>query len=87
VNSPVAGRADIFVAPNLEAGNILAKELLYLADAQVAGLVIGARVPIILVSRTDDPLAVLGSSALASLLTQSKATTEVSKEVEALAAV
>ncbi|MBA3914790.1 MAG: bifunctional enoyl-CoA hydratase/phosphate acetyltransferase [Acidobacteriales bacterium] len=70
VESPVAGKADIFVVPNLEAGNIFIKELLYFADAQVAGLVIGARVPVVLVSRTDDQLACLGSCALALLLSQ-----------------
>jgi len=69
VLSPVAGRADIFVAPDLEAGNILLKQLEYFAEAQVAGLVLGARVPIILVSRTDNTLAQLGSCALALLLT------------------
>ena len=69
VRSPVAGRADIFVAPDLEAGNILAKQLEYFAQAQVAGLVLGARVPIILVSRSDNTLAHLGSCALALMLT------------------
>lgn len=68
VLSPVAGRADIFMAPDLEAGNILIKQLEYFAEAQVAGLVVGARVPIILVSRADNPLAHLGSCALALLL-------------------
>ena len=48
--SPVAGRADVFVVPDLEAGNMLAKQLEYLAEAQVAGIVLGARVPIILTS-------------------------------------
>ena len=69
VLSAVAGRADIFVAPDLEAGNILLKQLEYFAEAQVAGLVLGARVPIILVSRTDNTLAHLGSCALALSLT------------------
>lgn len=66
--SPVAGRADIFVAPDLEAGNLLAKQLEYLADAQMAGIVLGARVPIILTSRADKTLARLGSCAIALLL-------------------
>jgi phosphate acetyltransferase/phosphate butyryltransferase len=66
--SPVAGRADIVVVPDLEAGNMLAKQLEYLADAQVAGIVLGARVPIILTSRADGPLARLASCALAALL-------------------
>ncbi len=66
--SPVAGQADILVVPDLEAGNMLAKQLEYLAEAQVAGIVIGARVPIMLTSRADGPLARLASCALASLL-------------------
>jgi phosphate acetyltransferase len=66
--SPVAGRADIFVVPDIEAGNMLAKQLEYLADAQVAGIVLGARVPIILTSRADGTLARLGSCAIALLL-------------------
>lgn len=69
VLSSVAGQADILVAPDLEAGNILVKQLEYFAEAQVAGLVLGARVPIILVSRTENTLAHLGSCALAVLLT------------------
>jgi phosphotransacetylase/acyl dehydratase len=66
--SPVAGQADILVVPDLEAGNMLAKQLEYLAEAQVAGIVLGARVPIILTSRADGPLARLASCALAVLL-------------------
>ncbi|WP_198115346.1 bifunctional enoyl-CoA hydratase/phosphate acetyltransferase [Massilia rhizosphaerae] len=66
--SPVAGQADILVVPDLEAGNMLAKQLEYLADAQVAGIVVGARVPIMLTSRADGPLARLASCALAALL-------------------
>jgi phosphotransacetylase/acyl dehydratase len=66
--SPVAGRADIFVVPDLEAGNMLAKQLEYLAEAQVAGIVLGARVPVILTSRADKTLARLGSCAIALLL-------------------
>ena len=46
INSPVAGQADILVAPNLESGNMIAKQLIYLAGAESAGIVIGARVPI-----------------------------------------
>jgi phosphate acetyltransferase/phosphate butyryltransferase len=70
--SPVAGRADIFVVPDLEAGNMLAKQLEYLAEAQVAGIVLGARVPIILTSRADQILARLGSCAIALLLARHK---------------
>jgi len=65
--SPVAGRPDILVAPDLEAGNMIAKQLEYLADAEMAGVVMGARVPIMLTSRADGPLARLGSAAIALL--------------------
>ncbi len=68
VVSPVAGKADIFLVPNLEAGNILAKQLEQLADAQLAGLVLGARVPIIINGRAENMIARLGSCALALLL-------------------
>jgi phosphate acetyltransferase len=66
--SAVAGAADILMVPDLEAGNMLAKQLEYLAGAQIAGIVLGARVPIILTSRADKTLARLGSSAIALLL-------------------
>ena len=65
--SPVAGDADILIAPDLEAGNILAKELVFLAGADTAGLVLGARVPIILTSRADDVASRVASCALAQL--------------------
>ncbi len=65
ITSPVAGRADILVVPDLESGNMLAKQLEYLANARTAGLVLGARVPIVLTSRADDALARLASCALA----------------------
>jgi phosphate acetyltransferase len=68
IRSPVAGQADIFVVPDIEAGNMLAKQLEYLAQAQLAGIVLGARVPIMLTSRADDTLARIGSCALAALL-------------------
>jgi phosphate acetyltransferase len=71
--SLVAGRADIFVVPDLEAGNMLAKQLEYLAEAEMAGIVLGARVPIILTSRADKTLARLGSCAIALLLARHKA--------------
>jgi phosphate acetyltransferase len=67
INSPVAGDADILVAPDLESANMIAKQLIYLAGAQAAGLVIGARVPIMLTSRADDNLARLTSCVLAQL--------------------
>ena len=53
IHSPVAGRAQILVVPDLEAGNMLAKNLSFLAQADAAGIVLGARVPIILTSRAD----------------------------------
>jgi phosphotransacetylase/acyl dehydratase len=70
--SPVAGQADILVVPDLEAGNMLAKQLVYLADAEMAGIVLGARVPIILTSRADNTIARLGSAAIALILTRSR---------------
>ena len=66
--SPVAGDADILVVPDLEAGNMLAKQLSYLAGADSAGIVLGARVPIILTSRADSVASRLASVALARLL-------------------
>ncbi|MEQ8289784.1 MAG: bifunctional enoyl-CoA hydratase/phosphate acetyltransferase [Gammaproteobacteria bacterium] len=63
--SSVAGQADILVAPDLESANILAKQLIYLADAQGAGIVMGARIPIILTSRADSKIERMASSALA----------------------
>ncbi|MCG5235885.1 phosphate acetyltransferase [Xanthobacter oligotrophicus] len=66
--SPVAGRANILVVPDLEAGNMLAKSLTFLAGADAAGIVLGARVPIILTSRADSKTTRLASCAVASLL-------------------
>ena len=66
--SSVAGRADILVAPDLEAGNMLAKQLEYLAEAKVAGIVLGTRVPVVLTSRADLSDARMASCALAVLL-------------------
>jgi phosphate acetyltransferase len=66
--SPVAGCADILVVPDIEAGNMLAKQLEYLGGAEGAGIVLGARVPIILTSRADDSISRMGSCALAVLL-------------------
>ncbi|MGY4876457.1 bifunctional enoyl-CoA hydratase/phosphate acetyltransferase [Vreelandella aquamarina] len=68
ISSLVAGHADILLAPDLEAANMLIKQLTYLADATGAGLVVGARVPIMLTSRADDALTRMASSALALLL-------------------
>ena len=74
--SPVAGQADIFIVPDVEAGNMLAKQLEYLADAEIAGIVLGARVPIILTSRADKALARQGSCAIALLLARRKTQTK-----------
>ncbi len=68
LTSRVAGEADVLVVPDLESGNMLAKQLEYLADAKVAGIVLGARVPVVLTSRADLPDARLASCALAVLL-------------------
>ncbi|WP_444985318.1 bifunctional enoyl-CoA hydratase/phosphate acetyltransferase [Halomonas mongoliensis] len=68
IDSPVAGRADILVAPDLESANMLMKQLTYLADATGAGLVLGARVPIILTSRADEAITRMASCALALLV-------------------
>jgi len=66
--SPVAGRANVLVAPDLEAGNMLAKSLSFMAGAAAAGIVLGARVPLILTSRADTVAARLASCAVAVLL-------------------
>jgi phosphate acetyltransferase len=68
IGGPVAGVADILVVPDLVAGNMLAKSLSFLADADAAGIVLGARVPIILTSRADSVLTRLASCAVAALL-------------------
>jgi phosphotransacetylase len=65
LNSPVAGAADILIVPGIEAGNMLAKQLDYLADAEAAGIVLGAKVPIVLTSRADSPAERAASAALA----------------------
>ena len=68
ISSPVAGRANVLVVPDLEAGNMLAKSLSFLAGADAAGIVLGAKVPIILTSRADEETARLASCAVAQLL-------------------
>lgn len=70
LDSPVAGRADILVVPDLEAGNMLAKQLDYLAGAVAAGIVLGARIPVILTSRAEGRLPRVASSAVAKLFHQ-----------------
>jgi len=76
IASPVAGRANVLVVPDLEAGNMLAKSLSFLAGADAAGIVLGARVPIILTSRADSLLSRLASCAVAVMIAaaQRKAT-------------
>jgi len=67
ISSPVAGAADVLVVPNIEAGNMIYKNLVFMADAQTAGLVVGARVPVILTSRADTAAARRFSAAAAVL--------------------
>jgi phosphotransacetylase len=67
ISSPVAGLADVLIAPNIEAGNMIYKDLAFMADAQTAGLVVGARVPIVLTSRADTAAARRFSAAAAVL--------------------
>ena len=68
IKSPVAGRANVLVVPDLEAGNMLAKSLSFLAGADAAGIVLGAKVPVTLTSRADNEIARLASCAVAQLL-------------------
>ncbi|WP_297572374.1 phosphate acetyltransferase [uncultured Deefgea sp.] len=72
IDSPVAGMADILVAPDLESGNMLAKSLTFMAGADAAGIVLGARVPIILTSRADSLMTRLASCAVAALVAESQ---------------
>jgi len=72
IDSPVAGKADILVVPDLEAGNMLAKSLTFMAGADAAGIVLGARVPIILTSRSDSLAVRLASCAVAVLLAHAR---------------
>jgi len=74
IRSAVAGQADILLAPDLEAGNILAKQLTFLNRADAAGIALGARVPIILTSRADSARAHLASCAMAVLVAQARRT-------------
>lgn len=72
IDSPVAGRANVLVVPDLEAGNMLAKSLSFLAGADAAGIVLGARVPIILTSRADSVMTRLASCAVAALVANAR---------------
>ena len=80
IDSPVAGRANVLLVPDLEAGNMLAKSLSFLAGADAAGIVLGARVPIILTSRADSVMTRLASCAVAALV--AKARRDSAKAVE-----
>jgi phosphate butyryltransferase len=68
IESPVAGQADIVIVPNVDAGNIAAKALLYVGNGTMAGVVVGARAPIIINSRADDATTRLRSVAMAALV-------------------
>jgi len=72
IDSAVAGRANVLLVPDLEAGNMLAKSLSFLAGADAAGIVLGARVPIILSSRADSLIARLASCAVAALVAKAR---------------
>ena len=72
ISSPVAGNADILLVPDLEAGNMLAKNLSFLAEADAAGIVLGAKVPIVLTSRADSVRARMASCAVAALFAHAR---------------
>ena len=82
IASLVAGQADILIAPNIEAGNMLAKELTFVARAEAAGLVLGAKIPVMLTSRADNDRARLASSALAALYDHWRKTGSAAPEAE-----
>lgn len=73
-SSPVAGKVDILLAPDIDAGNILVKDLAYLAGATLAGIVLGTTAPVVLTSRSDPPRSRLLSCALASFVAHDEAT-------------
>jgi phosphotransacetylase len=77
IRSEVAGDPDVLLVPDLEAGNLLAKQLTFMANAKAAGLVVGARVPIVLTSRADGVRARLASCAVAVLAAQARRTAAV----------
>jgi phosphate acetyltransferase len=72
IKSPVAGHANVLVVPDLESGNMLAKSMSFLSGADAAGIVLGARAPIVLTSRADSEITRLSSCAVASLLAASR---------------
>ncbi|WP_113674869.1 phosphate butyryltransferase [Vallitalea guaymasensis] len=69
IDSPVAGKADILIVPSIEAGNVLYKSLVFLANAKAAGVLVGAKVPIVVTSRADTEISKINSIALAMLMT------------------
>ena len=77
IKSEVAGQADILLVPDLESGNMLAKQLSYLAGAEGAGIVMGTRVPIVLTSRADSVRTRLASTAVMALVANSRRTAKV----------
>jgi len=79
INSPVAGQADILAVPDLESGNMLAKQLDYLAGASSSGIVLGARVPIALTSRAEGPQARVASALLSRLVAHHRSRTAASE--------
>jgi len=85
ITSLVAGHADVLIAPNLEAGNMLAKQLIFMSDADSGGLVVGAKVPVMLTSRADDEHARLVSAALAVLYSEWKRSGRTLVQTEAVA--
>jgi len=80
ISSPVSGKVDILVVPALEAGNILYKSLVYLGGAVAAGVVLGARVPVILTSRADSPESRTASAAVACLIAHERRQTKTIKK-------
>ena len=85
IRSAVAGQADILVVPDLEAGNMVAKQLQYLAGADSAGIVLGARVPIVLTSRADSVRTRLASAAVMVLLAHANAPAQAQAQAQAQA--
>jgi phosphate acetyltransferase len=81
IDSPVAGRADVLLVPDLEAGNMLAKQLQYLAGAEAAGIVLGNRVPMVLTSRADSVRTRLASIAVMSLVAHARRRAEPGKNL------
>jgi len=75
ITSKVCGKADILLVPDLEAGNMLVKELSFLAKADAAGMLLGARVPILLTSRADSARARMASCAVAAIYANSRRAT------------